>query len=234
MPTRFQVELLSLDRCGGDVLTVRFSRPEGYSFRAGQWFRLFLDTDEGEVAETFSHCAAPGDDWLEMTTRLSGSAFKRALGALGPGAKVAISAPGGHLALPADASRVCFLVGGVGITPVHAILRDAVQTGRDFADALLIYGNRDEDCAPFAEEFAGMVSIGVRTVLVYERPSDIWDGERGFITAETVRRHVDPLDGRVFLVAGPPVMVDVMERILDELGVPAKARIIEHFGAALR
>jgi hypothetical protein len=30
------------------------------------------------------------------------------------------------------------------------------------------------------------------------------------------------------------VMVDVMERILDELGVPAKARIIEHFGAALR
>jgi ferredoxin-NADP reductase len=234
VPTRYQVQLIGKERCGDDVLISRFSRPEGYSFRAGQWFRLFLDTDEGEVAKTFSHCAAPADPDIEMTTRLSGSAFKRALDALEPGAVVTITSSGGRLALPSDARRVCILVGGVGITPVRSMLRDAHHTGRVFDDALLFYGNRDERCAPFAEEFSAMGEIGVRLELCFEHASDAWLGERGFITAETVRRHLDSLDDRPFLGAGPPVMVEAMECVLDELGVPESARIVEHFGAALR
>jgi ferredoxin-NADP reductase len=234
VPTRHQVELLSKEPCGESVLTCRLSRPADYSYRAGQWFRLFLMTPEGELAETFSHCAAPGDAYLEMSTRLSGSVFKNALDTLEPGAVVTISSPGGRLAIPLDAARVCFLVGGVGITPVHSMLRDASQTGRSFDDALLFYGNRDQSCAPFAEELAAMADIGVRTVLCFEHASAGWEGERGFITAETVLRHLDPIDGRPFLVAGPPVMVEVMELVLDDLGIPAASRIVERFGAALR
>lgn len=234
MPARHEVALLGKELCGDDTLTCRFSRPAGYSFRAGQWFRLFLQTAAGELAETFSHCAAPGDEWLEMTTRLTGSAFKSALAALEPGAGVTISSSGGRLAIPPDARRVAFLVGGVGITPVHSMLRDAEQTGRTFDDAVLFYANRNDRCAPFAEEFAELASIGLTTVLCFEHASESWHGERGFMTAETVRRHVDPHDGRPFLVAGPPVMVEAMERVLDELGVGQSSRIVEHFGAPLR
>ncbi len=232
MPTRYPVELLTTDHCGDDILTCRFSRPDGYGFRAGQWFRLHLRTAEGDEAKTFSHCGAPGDPDIVMTTRLSDSAFKRALAQLEPGARVEISASGGRLALPEGASRVCFLVGGVGITPVRSLLRHAEQTGRTFDDALLLYGNRDERCAPFAEEFAAMGPIGVRVVLVYEHPSVEWVGERGFITAETVRRHVGRVDDSVFLVAGPPVMVEAMERVLDVVGVESGRRIVERFGTA--
>jgi ferredoxin-NADP reductase len=234
VPSRYPSVLLGRDLCGDDVVTCRFARPEGYEFRAGQWFRLFLQTGEGELAETFSHCSAPGDDALEMTTRLSGSTYKNALAALESGAGVFVSAPGGRLAIPERATRVAFLIGGIGITPVHSMLRDASHNGRVFDDALLLYGNRDERCAPFAEEFSAMGDMGVRMVLCFERPSPEWQGERGFITAETVRRHVEPGDGRPFIVAGPPVMVEAMECVLDELGVGAHARIVEHFGKALR
>ena len=234
MPTRYPVELLGKELCGDDVVICRFTRPEGYAFHAGQWFRLFLETSEGELAETFSHCSAPADEWLELTTRLSGSTFKLALADLEPEAVVEVSSSGGRLALPANAQRACFLAGGVGITPVHSILRDARQTGRVFDDALLLYANRDDTCAPFADEFLAMEHIGVRTVLCFENASEAWEGERGFITARTVLRHVDPLDGRPFLVAGPPVMVEAMERVLDELAVPKSSRIVEHFGRALR
>jgi len=44
-----------------------------------------------------------------------------------------------------------------------------------------------------------------------------------------VRRYVDPADGRPFYVAGPPVMVTAMERVLDELGVEGEQRRIERF-----
>lgn len=234
MSSRYPVTLLSRDTCGTDVLTFRFSRPAGYEFRAGQWFRLSLATPEGDLAETFSHCGAPGDPDIEMATRLSSSPFKQALATLQPGDAATVSASGGRLSIPTDTTRVCFLIGGVGITPVRSMLRDAQQTGRRFDDALLLYGNRDETCMPFASEFEAMQAIGVRVVHVLERPSDAWRGERGFITAETVRRHIEVSEGLVFVAAGPPVMVAAMERVLDTLGIDDAYRIVEHFGVVPR
>lgn len=231
MMTRYPVSLVHKDPCGSEVATFTFTRPEGYEFRAGQFFRLTLDTEAGEETKTFSHVAAPADPELMMTTRLSGSTFKSALASLEVGATVLLSAPGGRLHLPVEATRFVFLVGGVGITPVRSMLRDASLSGRAFDDALLLYGNRDESCAPFLDEFEAMHGSGCRVVPVYERPADSWSGERGFISAETVRRHVDPDAGHLFVVTGPPPMVAAMERVMDELGIDEGRRIVERFTA---
>jgi ferredoxin-NADP reductase len=227
----YDVAFLERSDCGSDIATMRFERPDGYRFSAGQWFRLQFATADGPHAETFSHCSAPSDPFLEMTTRLSSSPFKIALAGLVPGAKVHIAGPGGHLALSDQVTRVAILVGGVGITPIRSILRDAVARGRRFDDALLLYGNRDETCAPFLGEFEAMGGIGVRVVACYERPSAQWDGESGFITAEMVRRHFDMRDERPFVVTGPPAMVSAMELVLDELEIPEPRRVVEKFSS---
>lgn len=217
--------------CGSDVASFTFSRPEGYEFQAGQWLRLTLQTGQGVQTKTFSHASAPADPDIEITTRLSGSPFKNALDALEVGQKVEMGGLGGRLRLPDQAGRIAFLVGGVGITPVRSLLRDAVSRGRSFADALVLYGNRDEGCAPYLEEFAAMCASGVRVIPVYERPAAGWVGERGFISAETVKRHVDPGDGRPFVVTGPPLMAEAMVAVLDELGIDEERCIVERFGA---
>lgn len=227
----YDVAFLGRSDCGGDIATMRFGRPDGYAFSAGQWFTLRLDTADGSHTETFSHCSAPSDPDLEMTTRLSCSPFKIALAGLAPGARVHIAGPGGHLSLSDHITRVAILVGGVGITPIRSILRDAVARGRRFEDALLLYGNRDESCAPFLGEFEAMGDIGVRVVVCYERPPARWAGESGFITAEMVRRHFDMCDERPFVVTGPPAMVSAMELVLDTLEIPDSRRVVERFGS---
>ncbi|HEY5539859.1 MAG TPA: FAD-dependent oxidoreductase [Coriobacteriia bacterium] len=226
-----EVAYLDRDECGSDIVTVRFEKPEGYSFTPGQWFTLRLETDAGPATETFSHSSAPSDPFIELTTRASGSPFKRALVALEPGQRVHVNGPGGRLSVGDEVQRVAFLAGGVGITPVRSILRDARVRGRRFADALLLYGNRDDSCVPFLGEFEEMAEIGLRVVVVYEQPPTGWTGEAGFITAETVRRHLDVTDGRPFVVTGPPVMVTAMERVLDELEIPAERRRVESFSS---
>lgn len=228
----FDVAFLGAEQCGRDIRTLRFERPPGYEFRAGQWFSLRLSTPDGPIAETFSHSSAPSDPYLEMTTRMGGSPYKQTLEALEPGTLVHVTGPGGRLDVADDVQRVAFLAGGVGITPVRSILRDAMARGRRFSDALLLYGNRDVSCVPFLAEFESMSAIGVRVVLVYEQPPSGWEGETGFITAETVLRHVDVTDGRPIVVTGPPVMVASMEAVLDELSVPAEQRLIERFGSS--
>lgn len=220
----------SYERCSG-IVSFRFEKPAGHAFKPGQWFRLTLDASGVAVTETFSYSSAPHDTVIEMTTRMSGSAFKTTLAALQPGQSVHIVGPGGHFGIPDTLQRVVFLTGGTGITPVRSILRDAAARSRAFEDALLLYGNRDEECVAFRTELAAMAGIGVRLVLSYEHPSDSWEGERGFINAGMVKRHV-PVDSRPFVVTGPPVMVGAMELVLDELAIPKEQRLIEKYEPA--
>ena len=232
MATLYEANWTGAELCGGDIAVVRLTRPDGYSFRAGQWFRLTLETPNGPLTETFSHASAPGDPGIELATRLTGSPFKRALAGLGARDVVRIAGPGGRLRLPDNASRLAFLVGGVGITPVRSLLRDARANGGAFDDALLLYGNRDESCIPFGTELAAMSDLGVRLVDVLERPTGEWQGERGLIDAEIVRKYLGPDDGRPFMLTGPPVMIAAVEGVLDEMSITPGRRIIERFGTA--
>jgi len=228
----FGAKVIQITRCGDAILTMQLERPDGYGFRSGQWFRLYLDTPQGEEVRTFSHASTGQDHWIELTTRLSSSGFKQALAITEVGRVLRVSGPGGRLALPSDAQKLAFLVGGVGITPVRSLLRDAQQAGRKFTEAVVLYGNRDASCEPYLDELLAMRDIGVEVVRVLEHPPQGWTGERGFITAQIVRGHVDAPDGRPFVVAGPPVMVETMALVLDEIGVDTSQRIVEAFGSS--
>lgn len=227
----YEVRFLDSTYCGTQIASFRFSKPEGYSFEAGQHGVFTLDTAEGRQGKPFTHAQAPDDPYLEITTRLSGSAFKNALLALKAGDAVPLTGPRGRLVAPPDLERVAFLVGGVGITPARSILRDALHRSRSWVDAVLFFGNRDESCIPYREEFEAMRASGVCVVHVLEQAGPDWQGETGFVSAEIVARHADIADGRLVFVSGPPVMVDAMERVLDQLGVEPSVRMIERFAA---
>jgi len=231
---KYRTAVETVERCGADIALMRLRKPDGYDSQAGQWFRLTLDTVEGTATRTFTNAAAPDDEWLEVITRLSGSAFKNRLGQMRTGDEVEIVGPGGRLTLPADEKRVAYLVGGVGIAPARSMLRDAMHRRHVFDDALVLYGNRDAKCVPFQDELLAMDSAGVRVVPVLERPHPGWTGETGLVTASIVARHCDLADGRPLYVAGPPPMVAAVQRVLDELGIDESRRRIEWFGTPVR
>jgi ferredoxin-NADP reductase len=224
------VEFLgSADPCSSTGI-LRFSRLPGYTYTPGQYLSLTLETREGEQTKNFSHCDSPQDPETEILTRMTGSAFKDALAALRPGDTVETDGPFGKLVLPEGAERAAFLVGGVGITPMRSIVRDSAQRSTGLT-ALVFDGNLDETCIPLRKEFDTLEKehASIRFVHVLERPSPEWSGERGFISAETVRRHCDPLDGWHWFVSGPPAMVDAMARVIDALSVGASHVSFESF-----
>lgn len=208
----------------------RFSRPPGYRFAAGQYLSLTLATRDGEQSKQFSHCDTPGEQEIRILTRMTGSAFKGALAELVPGDVVTVRGPSGRLVLSDDVHRAAFLVGGVGITPMLSIVGDAVQRSTGLT-ALVFDANPDEACIPLREEFDvwQRESPSVRFVHILERPPAKWAGESGYITAEIVRRHCDPLDGWHWFVAGPPAMAEAMRAVLVDLGVPDDRSSFELF-----
>lgn len=212
------------------VESFRFGRPAGYSFEPGQYFSLTLETREGAQTKYFTHSESPGDPYLELTTRLTGSAYKDALQALEPGDAVTIVGPRGSLVLPAGVSEVAFLVGGVGITPARSIIRDAAQRATGLRVALL-YGNKDEAGIAFREELDSYATARpeIEVVHVLAEPGSGWQGEAGFINADIVRRHVKEPERWHWVVAGPPAMVDAMQKVVDELAIPPTNVSVERF-----
>jgi ferredoxin-NADP reductase len=210
--------------------TFRFAKPVGYAFEPGQFLSLTLSTREGDQTKQFTHDHSPTDPYLEITTRLTGSAFKDALMAMAPGDMVRVTGPRGRMTLPEAVRKVAFLVGGVGITPARAIVRDAVERGTGLAIALF-YGNQDESSIPFRDEFDGYAAAHPEVLVVHvlADPGPGWAGERGFISADTVRRHIDPLDGWHWVVTGPPAMIAAMGIVLSDLSVPAERVSTESF-----
>lgn len=228
MPVSYDSTVVAVEICG-DTILATMERPEGYTFTAGQWLRLSLHTDEGEETRTLSHASAPHQSGLDICTRLSDSAFKRALARLEPGDHVSVRGPGGRLALPEDPSSLVVLTGGVGVTPVRSLLLDAAERSLDLEGAVVLFGNRRQECAPYLGDLERLQSHGLVLVPVYEHPPEMWGGETGFITSRMVGRWVEDVDRRTFLVTGPPAMVTAMDAVLDELGVAEERRIVERF-----
>jgi ferredoxin-NADP reductase len=210
----------SRTECTGTGL-FSFTHPKGYRFAAGQFRYLTLATREGEQTKAFTHCDVPGEPVSLLLTRMTGSPFKDALAALRPGDEVEMSGPRGRLTLPEGTMRAGFLVGGVGITPAASIVGDSVAR-RTGLDCLVLYGNTDQSCIPLHGRFAEYAAAGapVRVVDVLSKPLPGWTGESGYISAEILRRHVDPSEPRHWFVSGPPLMVAAMLVVLTECGVP--------------
>jgi len=227
----YQVGFLERTECAPGLVMLRFELPADYSFQPGQYVSLTLDTRDGSQTEQFTQSEAPADPYMEITTRVTGSAFKDALMALKPGELATVSGPFGSPMLAADSDRIAFLVGGVGVTPARSIARDAVRRGTGLRIAMF-FGNNTEDCIPFREELDSYAAAdpAIEVVHVIEKPGPGWTGERGFITADVVRRHLDRADEWPWIVVGPPAMIRPMHGVLDELGVPKENVRTESFG----
>jgi ferredoxin-NADP reductase len=223
-----------LDRAG-DTASFRFTRPPEYHFEAGQSFLITIPSPDGPLTHCFSHADSPTEHLTELTTRLTGSPFKKALEALQPGAAATFKGPNGRFVFRYEEPKVAYLVGGVGITPVRSILRylsDTHGTGRiQGQEIVLFYGCMAEDGILYREEIDEFARAlpGLRAIYVITEPSPAWRGHSGFITPEIVRSELGDLEDWIYFTVGPPPMIAAMDRLASALAIPEARLVKESF-----
>lgn len=223
-----EMRLRACEHIAAGTMAFRFERPAGFDFRAGQAIDLILvgarNLDEGARRHAFSLASAPFEDELMIATRMRDSAYKRALGSLPIGGKVALEGPFGSLTLHKDAGRGAVLIaGGIGITPFLSMLRQARHDRADRPIALLYSNRRPEDAAFLAElhELAGGHPHFrlVATMTDAANSSQGWDGETRVIGADLLALAADRMPAPIYYVVGPPAMVESMRGALRRAGV---------------
>jgi len=231
----FTGKLLEKIPRGSDTTSYRFSRPSDYTFTAGQWYTITLSGDDGPLDHHFSHADSPTEDFIELTTRLTGSDFKNVLDALPLDEEAEFEGPFGRFVFDYQAPKIAFLTGGIGITPVRSMLRylrDTDSEGRVQGQQLVMfYGSMTEDGIVYKDDLDQFEKEieGFRVVHVITNPTESWTGHSGFINADTIRAELPDPGSWTYYVVGPPAMITAMDKVLEELAIPKEQRKVESF-----
>jgi ferredoxin-NADP reductase len=210
------------------TLSFAIEKPSGFEFKPGQSVDLSLinppETDDAGVTRTFSIASAPSENELLFATRLRDTAFKRVLRSLPSGTQLKFDGPMGSFNLHKNAGKpAVFLAGGIGITPFLSMVREAARQKYPH-QIYLFYSNRRPEDAAFLDELKSLTQQNpnfhlISTMAEMEKSKQPWNGERGFIDAAMLKRHLPDLNGPIYYIAGPPGMVAAMRDMLTKAGV---------------
>jgi ferredoxin-NADP reductase len=237
---RFETTLTFKETVAEGTMAFHLAKPADFKFIAGQSMNVSLidppETDAKGNARTFSIVSAPHEAELVVATRMRDTAFKRVLKAMPAGGRVSLRGPAGKFTLDgADVRPAVFLAGGIGVTPFVSMLRDAAHS-RLARDLWLFYSNRRPEDAAFLDELAALPNRHSRcrfvgTMVEMDKSSRPWKGETGFLDRAMLERHLKSLAAHVYYIAGPPGLVEAMQKMLTDAGVAQDAiRTDEFFG----
>lgn len=231
-PRRFwsgEMRVLSTTRETYDVKTFRLAALTGgplpFVHKPGQYLNLSLNIDGEQLNRSYSIVTPPTqDEYCEVTVKrtANGRASRYLHEVLREGSVVRVSAPAGRFVFTgSEANFVVLIAGGVGITPLMAMLRN-LRDQAWMGDAYLIFGTRTARDIIFFDELRTLASRfpGFHLTVTLSREDDpSWRGARGRVSTELLTAAVPGLVGHPIYLCGPdPMMADV-RRSLRCLGV---------------
>lgn len=138
------------------------------------------------------------------------------------GSEVKFDAPYGDFTLHKnEAVPAVFLIGGIGVTPVHSMISQATHD-KTAHTITLLHSSRTPADLPFAADLAQLAEENPHFTYIPvasdDAPGD-WRGEHGRIDEAIVKKYVPDLTTPKFYLSGPEGMVKTMRQLLVELGV---------------
>jgi predicted ferric reductase len=196
--------------------------------RGGQFFLWrFLASGLWWESHPFSLSAAPQGDRLRITVKALGG-YTRRLAAVPVGTRVIADGPFGHFT--ADRRRnakVALVAGGIGITPVRALLEELGGA----QDVSVIYRALTEEDVVFRAELDELAQR--QGVIVHYVVGDHRDPAHGqLLEPDHLRGLVPDIAERDVYVCGPPAMVRALRRSLRAAAVPSRRLHVEEFALA--
>lgn len=154
------------------------------------------------------------------------------------GDRVQLRGPYGHFAVEPSERELVFIGGGAGMAPLRAQILDLLETQSSPRKISYWYGARSRRELYYEDVFEGLQAkhdnFEWHPALSEPEADDRWDGYSGFIHQVAydnyLARHPAPESCEYYL-CGPPMMVQSVLAMLDELGVDEEDIHYDDFGS---
>lgn len=231
----YKLKLIDRKEVARDTIIFVFEKPEGFSFKPGQYAGFTLinppEIDAGGITRRFSLLSTPDDPFISIATRAQNSAYKRVLISLPIGVYIKFAGPTGTFILHEDTNRpAVFIAGGIGITPFYSMIR-FVSENKSSQKIFLFYGNQQISDAAFLDELKNLANINPHFNLIatIAMPDKTWQGETGFITDAMLKKYIPDIKTPIYYICGSPVMVTTLQETLAEMGINEDNIRVEDF-----
>ncbi len=200
-----------------DIWTFYFKPMSKFNFMPGQyleWTYPHKNPDSRGVRRYFTISSSPNEENITLTIKTfeKGSSFKNALLNMRGDDEIVASSPQGDFILPKDKTvPLCFIAGGIGVTPFRSITKYILEENEK-RDIIFLYSNSTEEDVAFEEIFEKANNIGVKTVYIITKKD-------GYINEEMIKEKVPDYKNRVFYISGPEPMVMAFKKMLSGMDV---------------
>lgn len=224
------------------VKTFRLVEPGGgaipFSYAPGQFLTFSAQIDGRLVRRSYTIASPPTrTSYVEVTVkREEEGAYSRFLhDSVVPGSVLQVRGPSGVFTFDGgNAESIVLIAGGVGITPLMTVIRYLTDHGWA-KDIFLLYSCRTSRDFIFREELEYLQRRypNLHVVAIITRTEGTtWMGPTGRLTKELIAQSVPNIAARRVHLCGPPPMMEAVQGLLAELGVPKEQVKIESFTLA--
>ncbi len=156
---------------------------------------------------------------------------------LKPGDDVTIAGPFGEFFIRESQTEMVYIGGGAGMAPLRSHIFELFKERRTARRVSYWYGARSSREMFYEEEFQQLAdeneNFSFHVALSEPQPEDNWEGKTGFIHQVLLDSYLDghaaPEDCEYY-ICGPPMMLQAVLKMLDDLGVESDNILFDDFG----
>lgn len=209
--------------------------------------------NSSETVRAYSMANYPAEDEIIMlNVRIATPPFNRKKGQLEkvnpgiassyiynlkPGDKVIVSGPYGEFFVEDTQREMMFIGGGAGMAPMRSHIFDQFKTKHTSRKTTFWYGGRSRKELFYMDEYEKLAqensNFEFHVALSDALPEDNWTGHTGFIhnviLENYLKDHPNPEDIEYY-ICGPPMMLQAVLKMLDNLGVTPEMIHYDDFG----
>lgn len=216
------IKIESLDKVTHDVIRIVTSKPLGLTYLPGQATELSInEIGWEEEKRPFTFTSLPEHNYLEFTIKTypSHSGVTNHLLTLKKGNELILHEVFGAITYSKEG---VFIAGGAGVTPFISIFRH-LKAKNEIGNNKLLFANKTMSDIILKDEFTAMLDKAFINILSDEQVAGY---AHGFITEDFLRENISDFNQQ-FYVCGPPPMVEMVLKQLNNLSVGKGAITIE-------
>jgi ferredoxin-NADP reductase len=224
-----KVKLIEKKEIAQEVLDLKFEKPIGFNFLAGQFVQFMIKTDLESVLRSYSIASEPSEEYLEFCVKLvpngKGAQF---FSKLNIGEEAFLRGPEGRfVCLEAHSATKFFVATGAGIAPIMGMIKQDLKN-QISKEVSLLFGVRHKEDIIWQERLEELQNLfnHFSFKITLSKPDKDWTGNSGRVTS-----HIASLlkPEAEYYLCGSLEMVKDMRVILSEKGVDIKKIHFEIF-----
>lgn len=215
---RFEVDRVVTENHDVTSIYIKGTNLDKFPARAGQFIMVrFLDKSRFYESHPFSLSSMPQGKYLRITPKDSGD-FTHKIRNVKKGTKVIVDGSYGIFTSKVmTRSKVLFIAGGIGITPIFSLIQELVEKS---VDMTLLYSCKTEADMVFRSELNDLVKQKKLKMVCFVTEGSSLSAVLGRLDSEMIKHYVPDFKSRDIYICGPVPMLTAIREIVSSLGVP--------------